>query len=239
MTTVNTQPLSNSLFGSNTSTVAGNGTVSSSTSSSPSSASGKTDTKAMSTDFMTMLIAQMQYQDPTKPVESAQMTSQLAQISTVDGVNKLNETMTALANSLNGSQAFQAANMIGHNVLVPGNNANLSQGQASFGLQLPVNADSVNVSILNDAGKTIKVLGLGAQVAGNVPVNWDGRDASGNAMPSGNYRFQVNAASAGQLINATTLQKAAVTSVSNTSAGVMLNLNNNNSVSASSVQQIL
>lgn len=235
MTAIQSQPVSSSLFGTNSTT----GSSSSTSSSASSTSSSATDTKKMSSDFMTMLIAQMQYQDPTKPVDSAQMTSQLAQISTVDGVNKLNDTMTALAASLNGSQAFQAANMIGHNVLVSGNNASLSNGQATFGVQLPAKADAVNVSILNSSGQTIKVLGLGAQAAGNVPVTWDGTDSTGKAMASGNYTFQVNAVSAGQTVKATGLQQAAVTSVSNTSSGVMLNLNNNNSVSASSVQQIL
>ena len=234
MNTIQSQSVSN-LFGSQN-TAGTSGTAATGTTP---VASTTTDTKKMSSDFMTMLIAQMQYQDPTKPVDSAQMTSQLAQISTVDGVNKLNDTMTALANSLKGNQAFQAANMIGHNVLTPGNNVSLSQGQAAFGIQLPVKADTVNVSILNDSGQTIKVLGMGPQAAGNVPVSWDGKDASGNAMPSGNYRFQVTAAAAGQPVNASTLQKAAVTSVSNTADGVVLNLDNNNSVSASSVQQIL
>jgi flagellar basal-body rod modification protein FlgD len=238
MNPIQSQPVSN-LFGAKNTAATNGSAATGSTSATTNKADTKTDTKAMSSDFMTMLIAQMQYQDPTKPVDSAQMTSQLAQISTVEGVNKLNDTMNALASSLKGNQAFQAANMIGHNVLVPGNNASLSQGQAAFGIQLPVKADSVNVSILNDSGQTIKVLGLGPQAAGNVPVSWDGKDASGNAMPSGNYRFQVTAASAGQPVNATTLQKATVTSVSNTSGGVMLNLNNNNSVNASSVQQIL
>ena len=239
MSTIQSQPVSSSLLGTKNSTGAISGNTSNTASTPLGTSTGATDTKKISNDFMTMLIAQMQYQDPTKPVDNAQMTSQLAQISTVDGVNKLNDTMTALANSLNGSQAFQAANMIGHNVLIPGNNASLSQGQATFGVQLPAKADTVNVAIINDAGLAIKVLNLGSQAAGNVPVNWDGKDASGNSMPSGNYRFQVTATSAGQPVNATTLQQAAVTSVSNTSNGVMLNLNNNNSVSAASVKQIL
>ncbi|MEI7571131.1 MAG: flagellar hook capping FlgD N-terminal domain-containing protein, partial [Alcaligenaceae bacterium] len=79
-------------------------------------ANAQTDTKKMSSDFMKMLVAQMQYQDPTKPVDSAQMTSQLAQISTVDGINKLNDTMNALASSLKGNVTSQAASMIGRDV---------------------------------------------------------------------------------------------------------------------------
>jgi flagellar hook assembly protein FlgD len=65
---------------------------------------------------MKMLIAQLQNQDPTNPMDNAQMTSQLAQLSTVDGINQLNNTMTSLINNTQSSMAYQAANLIGHNV---------------------------------------------------------------------------------------------------------------------------
>jgi flagellar basal-body rod modification protein FlgD len=203
------------------------------------SANVPTDTKKMSNDFMKMLVAQMQYQDPTKPVDSAQMTSQLAQISTVDGINKLNDTMNALATSLKGNVTSQAASMIDRDVLVPGNNVSLTQGKAKFGIQLPAAADVVNVSILNESGKTVKVLSMGPQAAGNLPVSWNGTDANGQTVPNGNYTFQVAATSKGQAVRAIPLERASVTSVTNSADGVLLNLANNKSILATNVQQIL
>ena len=202
-------------------------------------ANAQTDTKKMSSDFMKMLVAQMQYQDPTKPVDSAQMTSQLAQISTVDGINKLNDTMNALASSLQGNVTSQAANMIGRDVLVPGSNISLTQGQAKFGVQLPTAADVVNVSIVNDAGKTVKVLSMGSQAAGNLPISWNGTDANGQSVPNGNYTFQVAATLNGQAVRAVPLERVGVTSVMNTADGVSLSLTNNKSILATGVQQIL
>jgi len=199
----------------------------------------QTDTKKMSSDFMKMLVAQMQYQDPTKPVDSAQMTSQLAQISTVDGINKLNDTMNSLASSLKGNVTSQAASMIGRDVLVPGNNISLTQGQAKFGVQLPVAANVVNVSIVNDSGKTVKVLSMGSQAAGNLPISWNGTDANGQSVPNGNYTFQVTATANGQTLRAVPLERAGVTSVTNTADGVSLSLTNNKSILATGVQQIL
>jgi flagellar basal-body rod modification protein FlgD len=198
-----------------------------------------TDTKKMSSDFMKMLVAQMQYQDPTRPVDSAQMTSQLAQISTVDGINKLNDTMNSLANSLKGNVTSQAANMIGRDVLVPGNNISLTQGKAKFGVQMPSAADAVNVSILNESGKTVKVLSLGAQAAGNLPVSWNGTDANGQSVPNGNYTFQVSATSNGKALRAVPLERVGVSGVANAADGVSLNLTNNKSILAADVQQIL
>lgn len=202
-------------------------------------ATGPTDTKKMSSDFMKMLVAQMQYQDPTKPVDSAQMTSQLAQISTVDGINKLNDTMSSLAKGLQGNVISQAASMIGRDVLVPGNNISLTQGHAKFGVQMPAAADAVNVSILDSSGKTIKVMSMGPQAVGNLPITWNGTNANGESVPSGNYTFQVSATSNGKALRSVPLERAGVASVTNTAEGVSLNLTNNKSILAADVQQIL
>jgi flagellar basal-body rod modification protein FlgD len=202
-------------------------------------ANAQTDTKKMSSDFMKMLVAQMQYQDPTKPMDSAQMTSQLAQISTVDGINKLNDTMSSLAKGLQGNVISQAASMIGRDVLVPGNNISLTQGNAKFGVQMPAAADAVNVSILNDSGKTVKVLSMGPQAVGNLPITWNGTNANGESVPNGNYTFQVSATSNGKALRTVPLERAGVASVTNTIEGVSLNLTNNKSILAADVQQIL
>lgn len=202
-------------------------------------ANAQTDTKKMSSDFMKMLVAQMQYQDPTKPVDSAQMTSQLAQISTVDGINKLNDTMSSLAKGLQGNVISQAASMIGRDVLVPGNNISLTQGNAKFGIQMPAAADAVNVSILDESGKTVKVMSMGPQAVGNLPITWNGTNANGESVPSGNYTFQVSANSNGKALRSVPLERAGVASVTNTPDGVSLNLTNNKSILAADVQQIL
>lgn len=202
-------------------------------------ANAQTDTKKMSSDFMKMLVAQMQYQDPTKPVDSAQMTSQLAQISTVDGINKLNDTMSSLAKGLQGNVISQAASMIGRDVLVPGNNISLTQGSAKFGVQMPASADAVNVSILDNSGKTVKVMSMGPQAAGNLPITWNGTNVNGESLQSGNYTFQVSATSNGKALRSVPLERAGVASVTNTAEGVSLNLTNNKSILAADVQQIL
>jgi flagellar basal-body rod modification protein FlgD len=230
MSTVQTQPISSSVLN------AANGT---SSATGAASASGTESTQQMSADFMTMLVAQMKYQDPTKPVDSAQMTSQLAQISTVDGINKLNSTMSALATSLSSNQALQASSLIGKQVLAPGNSVELAGGQSQFGIQLSSAADTVKVNILNPAGQVVNTMNLGAQVAGTMPVTWNGTSSTGGQLPDGNYTFQVLASVGTSPVSATSLAYSAVTSVSNSTTGAMLNLGNNQSVSTNDVQRIL
>jgi flagellar basal-body rod modification protein FlgD len=187
---------------------------------------------------MKMLIAQLQNQDPTNPMDNAQMTSQLAQLSTVDGINQLNNTMTSLINNTQSSMAYQAANLIGHNVLIPSNQTSLSNGQAFFGIQLPSAADNVNVNIKNSANQTVRVLTLGSQAAGSASSSWNGKDSNGNTLADGKYTFQVEATSAGQPITATGTNVAKVTSISQSGGNVMLNLDNMTAVNASSLLQI-
>ena len=222
-----TTPLMQKMNGADTTTGAASGST---TSSSP---------QSLQDNFMKMLVAQMQYQDPTNPMDSAQMTSQIAQIQTVEGINNLNTSMSAMVQSLNASQAYQASSMIGHTVMLAGNGFPLSKGQGSFGIQLPSSADSVKVNVMNSAGQLVNTINLGAQAGGTIPVAWNGQDSAGNAAPDGNYTFQIAASSGGKPVAATGLTYAGVSGISNTSSGITLNLDNNTTVGVANVVQIL
>lgn len=190
--------------------------------------------------FMTLLVAQMQHQDPTNPMNSSEMTSQLAQISTVDGVNKLNTSMSSLLSQLQANQAFEATSLVGKSVMVPGNTMSLKNGSASFGVQLDAAASSVNINVLNSAGQTVNVLQFGAEPAGTVPLSWNGKDANGKQLPDGKYQFQVAANIAGKNVNPTGLSFAGVTGILNPngSNGTQIMLDNNTTTSISNVAQI-
>lgn len=210
-----------------------------STSTNSTASAAVTANQNTSKNFMTMLVAQMKNQDPTNPMDSAQMTSQLAQLSTVDGINQLNTTMSSLIATSQSSSAFQAANLIGRNVVVPGNQMTLANGSASFGVNLPGAADSVKVTITNPAGQVVRTMDLGANTAGSVNVNWDGKDGSGTPVQNGNYTFQVNATNGGQTVSgAEGTVSAQVSSISQTGSNVMLNFASLPSVNASSLIQV-
>jgi len=203
-----------------------------------STSSGKSSIQDAQNNFMTMLVTQMKNQDPLNPMDNAQITSQLAQLSTVTGINQLNTSVNTLTSSFQTSQNLQAAGMIGHTVLAPGNGISLTSGKAIYGVSLPMNADAVSVQVTNSSGQVVRTINVGALSQGNNNLSWDGKTDSGATAPDGSYTFSVAASSAGKKIATTSLEFGSVSSVSATSSGVKLNLANLGQVNMSDVIQI-
>ncbi|MCC2957023.1 flagellar hook assembly protein FlgD [Massilia sp. IC2-477] len=200
--------------------------------------------------FMTLLVTQLKNQDPLNPLDNAQVTSQLAQLSTVTGVNKLNATLESLKTSYQSAEAMQATNLIGHGVLVEGNKLGLSQGKAILGVELESDADKVEIEITSaKTGKVVATIDLGAQEAGVLPVAWDGvpdpddLDADGKAkvLPDGTYTYRINATRSGEaLTDARALSFDSVASVTtNSKDGVKLNLPVKGVVTMADIKQVL
>ncbi|MDB5907062.1 MAG: flagellar biosynthesis protein FlgD [Massilia sp.] len=199
--------------------------------------------------FMTLLVTQLKNQDPLNPLDNAQITSQLAQLSTVTGINQLNTTLTSLQGSYQSSETLQATSMIGHGVLVDGNFVQLKGGQAIMGVQLATAADDVQVTVTDSSGKAVQTIDLGANAAGTIPFGWNGvpdpsklnADGTPVALADGKYTFSVVATRAGApLTDATTLSFDTVSSVSTSASdGVKLNLPTKGAVSIADVKQIL
>jgi flagellar basal-body rod modification protein FlgD len=193
--------------------------------------------------FMTLLVTQLKNQDPLNPLDNAQITSQLAQLSTVTGVNKLNTTLESLQASYQSSESMQATNMIGHGVLVAGDFVQLQGGKSVLGVDLASAADSVQVIITDPStGKDVDTIDLGAQAAGTVPLAWDGVPAGATAaLKDGKYTFRVVAMMGGQqLKDATALSFDSVASVTTSvKDGVKLNLPTKGVVSMADIRQIL
>lgn len=206
----------------------------------PKSATSSTGDAAAAQDrFMTLLVTQMKNQDPLNPMDNAQMTSQLAQLSTVTGIDKLNTTVQSLMGTFQSNQSLQAAGMIGHGVLVPGSSVDLAGGVGLLGMELTGPADSVKVNIRDGAGNLVHSINLGPQEAGTVPMQWDGMTDSGTMAPDGKYTFDVSAVVAGNATTANTLSFGQVSSVSTNSQGVKLNVPNVGSVNLADIRQIL
>jgi flagellar basal-body rod modification protein FlgD len=215
----------------------------------PASTSG--DTVQADTDkFMTLLVTQLKNQDPLNPLDNAQVTSQLAQLQTVTGVNKLNDTLNSLKASYQSSEAMQATNLIGHGVLVEGSGVTLSSSKGILGVELGTDADSVKVDILDSKGKTVQSIDLGKQKAGVIPLAWDGipdaskLDSNGKpiVLPDGAYTFQVTATRGGdKLTDAKALSFDSVASVTtNNTDGVKLMLpGKGSSVTLADIKQVL
>lgn len=201
--------------------------------------------------FMTLLVTQLKNQDPLNPLDNAQVTSQLAQLQTVTGVNKLNETLNTLKASYQSSEAMQATNLIGHGVLVEGNNITLSGSKAIMGVELAGDVDSLQVVISDKNGKEVQTMDLGKQKAGVIPLAWDGvpdadkLDSNGKpvTLADGSYSFQVVATRGGDKVSlndAKALSFDSVASVTtNSLEGVKLNLPSKGGVTLADIKQVL
>lgn len=197
-------------------------------------------TADMENRFLTLLTTQLKNQDPLNPLDNAQVTSQLAQINTVNGIEKLNSTLGKLLSAYDDSKTMQAAAMIGKNVLVPGNNlVATADGGAVGGVTLASDADKVVVKILDSTGKVVQTEDLGAKKAGNFGFAWDGKDADGKAVAAGKYTFSVEATKGDQKITATALQLGTVSALVRGKSGFQLDLGDAGIVEFSDVQQIL
>ncbi len=217
-----------------------NGTSGSAGSTSSSASSGGLPTgTSIQNEFLTLFTTQLQNQDPMNPMDSSQMTSQLAQISTVSGINQLNSTVSSLMTSNNVAETAQSASLIGHTVLGPGSQFSLTPGTpVQMGVSMTSAADTVKATIKDSFGNVVKSIDLGAQSNGVVSVPWDGLTTSGVSAPAGTYRLEVTASNNGTAVTATPLVQGKVTGVTNSSAGISVDVAGLGTVALGAIAQI-
>ncbi|MWP62172.1 MULTISPECIES: flagellar hook assembly protein FlgD [Gilliamella] len=204
-------------------------------------------------NFLTLLIAQMKNQDPTNPMDNSQLTSQLAQINTLAGIERLNTTLGMVSGQIDDSLSVNASNMIGKGVMVPGDKilvatSELESSDAGketvttpFGFELVRDADSVIITIQDANGNVVREVDLGAIPAGVSSFTWDGVLNDGTIAPDGSYTFSVNASSDGQKVSSTSLAYSVVYGVINSKVNnkVLLDLGILGSIGIDEVRQIL
>jgi flagellar basal-body rod modification protein FlgD len=206
-------------------------------------ASGKSTSAASATEeaqdkFLTLLVTQLKNQDPLNPMDNAEMTSQLAQMSTVSGIEKVNATLSTLLDSVGNAQSMQAAAMIGKTVLVPGSGLALTEGTAFGGVNLASAADQVTISVLDSAGNVVETQKLGAHDAGSFTFAWDGSTNSGSKAADGAYTFKVDAVQGSTPVTVDALQLGTVSALVRTASGFLLDLGKQGTVDFKNVQQI-
>jgi flagellar basal-body rod modification protein FlgD len=216
--------------------------VNSSTAAASTAASSATSAAAsaakIGNQFLTLLVTQLQNQDPMNPMDNAQITTQLAQLSTVQGISDLNTNITSMVSQLQASQAVQGASLIGHSVLAQGATLALGSAGAAGGVDLTSAADQVSINIQDGNGKTVRTLNLGQEPAGLARFTWDGLDANGSAVAQGAYNFTVTATAAGNAVSNTAYSLGQVQSVSMASSGMNVEVSNLGSMSVGNIKQI-
>ncbi|NEX21072.1 flagellar hook assembly protein FlgD [Thiorhodococcus mannitoliphagus] len=192
-------------------------------------------------EFLTLMIAQIKNQDPTNPVQNEDFVAQLAQFSTVSGIEGLNSSFEDLAQTLSQNQTLQAASLVGNRVLVPAQTAELSEGQGLTGaVNLSSSAGSAALNIYGPGGALVRTQALGSLSAGLQEFSWDGLLDDGSPAPAGAYTIEVTAQTDGATEALDTMIDAEVQSVTtdNDGGGLLLSLLGIGTVSFSDVYRI-
>jgi flagellar basal-body rod modification protein FlgD len=190
--------------------------------------------------FLTLMLTQLQNQDPMQPLQSGEFLSQLAAFETAAGVDGIQTSVGQLNQSLYTSQALQAASLLGHNVLTDGSTVTLGDTNSVSGfVDLSESASPVEVQVKDASGAVVRTLDLGSQAAGRASFEWDGTDTAGNRLPPGQYTLSCDVAVNGATEAATVLTSAAVQSVTLDGADILLNLAGGSQIPFSQVTEIL
>ncbi|GAA4327748.1 flagellar hook assembly protein FlgD [Pigmentiphaga soli] len=207
---------------------------------SPQSGIAPDDTSAqeLSDRFLTMLTAQMSNQDPLNPLDNAEITSQLAQISTVTGISQLNSTMQWLGYSMGSLQSTQSASLIGRKVLMTGSDLELADGTATGGYQLDIPVERAEVAVRNADGTEVARFQVAGVDAGTHVFQWDGRMANGDTAPDGSYTFEVDVGQDDDVGVAPSLMVAQIAAVRPYAGGTSVIDEKGNVVNLSDVYQV-
>lgn len=192
--------------------------------------------------FLKLMITQMNNQNPLEPQSNSEFVAQLAQFSSVEGLEKLNTTTEAMAASNQSSQALQASSMVGRTVKVSTDSAQFNGSTNIVGTaELPFSTSSIQMNVYNSAGVLVDKQALGGRAAGDFDFAWNGNGLDGQALPAGDYRFEVLATQGnGEAKQIGTSLSANVDSVTLGNNGtITLNVAGVGPVSMSSVKEIL
>ena len=145
-------------------------------------------------DFMRLLITQLEHQDPLNPLDNAEFIAQLAQFSTLEGINNMESSLETVNDQMQSINNFNALGLIGKEVKAYGNTISYNgSGTLDLDYKLSEAATDVKITIYGEDGKAIRTLEYTTQPAGENIVAWDGKDYNGNQMPAGDYKFSVSA----------------------------------------------
>lgn len=190
-------------------------------------------------DFLKLMTTQLQSQDPFKPMDSAQFLGQIAQFSTVSGIQSLNTGFASLSDSLTANQALQGASLVGRTVQVPGDTLALgASGAVTAAATLP-SSGIVTATVRDSAGAIVREINLGTQAAGSLDISWDGNNGSGSRAAAGNYTVTAQLTAANGAQQALTTQIVTpVTAVRLGAQGLQLEVAGGRTVALSAVSTI-
>jgi flagellar basal-body rod modification protein FlgD len=191
-------------------------------------------------DFIELMLAQFQNQDPLKPLDGTQFIGQLAQFSTVTGIEDMGASLASLAESLRSDQMLAGAALVGREVLVPSSRVVLAEaGEVRGAIDVPEGAQQVLITVRDAAGQVVRQLPVAAG-AGLVDFRWDGVAGDGRRAPPGEYSLGAIATGGGRSVSLPLLLSDQVRSVTLDTSGkqFVLNTHHHGSVRLADVRRI-
>ncbi|MGA9703975.1 flagellar hook assembly protein FlgD [Pseudomonas sp.] len=178
--------------------------------------------------FLQLLVTQLKNQNPLSPQDNGAFVAQLAQFSSLEGINTLNDSVNSISSNFSSSQALQASSLVGRSIITQTDKALVDTSKSMTGSVAVTSATgNVAVKITDANGNVVRTLNLGAQSAGTSDFIWDGKNDAGEVAPAGTYTFAATTKNdAGDSVALATSLPATVTSVtlSKTGGEMLLNL---------------
>jgi flagellar basal-body rod modification protein FlgD len=191
-------------------------------------------------DFLTLMTAQLQNQDPLKPLDSTAFVAQLAQFGTVSGVQNMQTSLSALSSALQSSQMLTGASLVGHSILAAASSAQYSSGSINGQVTVPEGASRVTLTISDSSGQAVRHIVMDPG-AGEQGFTWDGKADSGAQLGAGQYKFEAISSSGATNESLATYLDGTVRSVSLDASGTGLTVNTAElgAISLGSVREII
>lgn len=185
---------------------------------------GKKSDSLGQADFLRLMTEQLQHQDPLNPMQNSEFLGQLAQFSTVQGIQGLQSSLDGLGTSLATDQMLRGASLVGRTVLVPSAKMALEGEGSVKGVVAAPDAGTVTFDITDANGQSVRKITVTAEKAGEVAFEWDGKDADGNRLAAGTYGVTASMGSGEARQDLSTYVESRVDSVTVGSDGVFLDL---------------
>lgn len=197
-----------------------------------------TSTKELQTNFLRLLTTQLQNQDPLNPMESAEMTSQLAQLNMVDGISSMNKTMTALMEQMQISDFMSQSLTVGRSALVPSSSIQFDgRTPVVIGANFASSVSDTTIKITDSAGSLVMNSKIGPSPAGISNFYWDGLGLDGQPLQAGKYFLSISGTNGQGSVVGESLVASTVTAVGRDSNKFAMTLADGRKVSPSDVKQ--
>ncbi|WP_284443026.1 flagellar hook assembly protein FlgD [Buchnera aphidicola] len=191
-------------------------------------------------NFLNLLVAQIKNQDPTNPIKNSDLTSQLAQINTTNGIERLNSIALQFSNQISNNQSIQLSSLIGRHIIIPNKKIiHTKDTETKFGIQLFENATSVKIKITDENNKVLHIKEIKDIKSGIYTFVWDGKDLDNKSMITGKYNISVIAKNKDKDVPVKSLSEVVVNSIIMSANDPIIDLGDAGKIKASNIREIL